>query len=61
PVIEGAKWAKSPGPYFKEKIAASGGAPIFKMHPGLASIALTDHASAKWFFSQPDTVLDRQV
>ncbi|CAN0443976.1 unnamed protein product, partial [Scytosiphon promiscuus] len=39
---------------------ANGGASVYKMHPGLACIALTDHASGKWFFEQPDTVFDRQ-
>lgn len=39
----------------------NGGAPIYKAHPGLKCIMLTDHASGKWFFNQPDTVLDRQV
>lgn len=39
----------------------NGGAAIYKAHPGLKCIALTDHASGKWFFNQPDTVLDRQV
>lgn len=42
----------------KEK---NGGAPIYKAHPGLKCITITDHASGKWFFNQPDTVLDRQV
>ena len=61
PLTEAAEFAKTPGPYFKKSQEANGGAPVYKIHPGLASIALTDHASAKWFFEQPETVLDRQV
>ena len=61
PFFEGLTWAKSPGSYFKEMIAQFKDEPVFKIHPGLAAIALTDHASGKWFFDQPDTVLDRQV
>lgn len=61
PLIEAGQWSSSPGEYFKSKSDAVGGAPIFKCHPGLASIAITDHASGQWFFNQPDSVLDRQV
>ncbi|CAN0296296.1 unnamed protein product [Ascophyllum nodosum] len=60
PLTEGLEWASSPGKYFKKMIAQHDNEPVFKIHPGLASIALTDHASGEWFFNQPDTVLDRQ-
>ncbi|CAN0173648.1 unnamed protein product [Ascophyllum nodosum] len=60
PFFEGLTWAKSSGSYFKEMIAQFKDEPVFKIHPGLAVIALTDHTSGKWFFDQPDTVLDRQ-
>ena len=58
PLIEGGCWAAVPGKYMTTKCNDE---PVFKIHPGLATIALTDHASGKWFFDQPDTVLDRQV
>lgn len=45
----------------KEMQEKNGGSPIYKAHPGLKCITITDHASGKWFFNQPDTVLDRQV
>ena len=61
PLTEANEFLKTQGLYFKKCKEANGGAAIYKFHPGLAMIALTDHASAKWFFSQPDTVLDRQV
>lgn len=61
PLTEAGEWSSSPGEYFKKIQEENGGAPIYKAHPGLACIALTDHASGKWFFEQPDTVLDRQV
>ena len=61
PLTEGLEWASSPGQYFKKMIAQHDNEPVFKIHPGLAAIALTDHASGEWFFNQPDTVLDRQV
>ena len=61
PLNEGAEWAATPGPYFKKMIAQNNNEPVFKIHPGLGAIAITDHASGKWFFDQPDTVLDRQV
>eukprot|EP00752_Nemacystus_decipiens_P008261 g7387.t1 len=60
PLIEAGKWSSTPGVYFKEMKEKNGGAPIYKAHPGLKCITITDHASGKWFFSQPDTVLDRQ-
>lgn len=61
PLTEASQWNASPGAYFKSLSEANGGAPIFKAHPGLACIALTDHASGEWFFNQPESVLDRQV
>ena len=61
PLKEGVQWATNPGPYFKTMIDEHDDEPVFKVHPGLATIALTDHTSGKWFFDQPDTVLDRQV
>lgn len=61
PLVEAVEFTARPGPYFKKHQEGNGGAPIYKMHPGLKCIALTDHASGKWFFEQPDTVLDRQV
>lgn len=61
PLTEASEWAATPGTYFKKLKEANGGAPIYKAHPGLACIAITDHAGGKWFFEQPDTVLDRQV
>lgn len=61
PFAEGVEWAATPGPYFRKMIAQNDNEPVFKMHPGFAAIALTDHASGKWFFEQPDTVLDREV
>lgn len=61
PLSEVAQWGASPGAYFKGLSEANGGAPIYKAHPGLACIVLSDHASGEWFFKQPDTVLDRQV
>lgn len=61
PLSEAGEFGKAQGLYFKKCKEASGGAPIYKMHPGLACIAITDHASTKWFMSQPETVLDRQV
>ena len=59
--MEAAQWSATPGAYFNGLKAANGGAPVYKAHPGLACIAITDHAGGKWFFEQPDTVLDRQV
>ncbi|CAM9542239.1 unnamed protein product [Ascophyllum nodosum] len=41
-------------------IAQHNGEPVFKIHPGLPMIAVTDHTSGRWFFEQPETVLDRQ-
>lgn len=61
PLTEAGEWGGTPGAYFNKCKEANGGASVYKMHPGLACIALTDHASGKWFFEQPDTVLDRQV
>lgn len=61
PLTEAGEWTSSPGAYFKKLSEENDGAPIFKAHPGLACIALTDYASGEWFFSQPDSVLDRQV
>lgn len=61
PLIEAGQWSATPGAYFKKLKEANGGAPVYKAHPGLACIAITDHAGGKWFFEQPDTVLDRQV
>ena len=61
PLSDAAEWGGTPGAYFNKCKEANGGAPVYKMHAGLACIALTDHASGKWFFEQPDTVLDRQV
>lgn len=61
PLIEGRRWALRDGQYFNELIKANGGASVFKGHPGLAVTFLTDHASCEWFFSQPQSVLDRQV
>ena len=61
PLSEAAEWSSTPGVYFKKLQEKNGGAPIYKAHPGLACITITDHASGKWFFEQPDTVLDRQV
>ncbi|CAM9440562.1 unnamed protein product [Ectocarpus sp. 8 AP-2014] len=61
PFLEAGKWSSTPGTYFKEMKEKNGGAPIYKAHPGLKVITITDHASGKWFFSQPDTVLDRQA
>lgn len=61
PLNEASQWSSSPGEYFKDKSDAVGGAPVFKCHPGLASIAVLDHAAGEWFFNQPDSVLDRQV
>ena len=58
---EGLEWAASPGKYFKKMIAQHNGEPVFKIHPGLPMIAVTDHTSGRWFFEQPETVLDRQV
>ncbi|CBN75516.1 hypothetical protein Esi_0111_0092 [Ectocarpus siliculosus] len=61
PFLEAGKWSSTPGTYFKEMKEKNGGAPIYKAHPGLKVITITDHASGKWFFNQPDTVLDRQA
>ena len=61
PLSEAGEWSSTPGVYFKKLQEKNGGAPIYKAHPGLACITITDHASGKWFFEQPDTVLDRQV
>lgn len=61
PLNEASQWSSSPGEYFKDKSDAVGGAPVFKCHPGLASIAVLDHAAGEWFFNQPDSVLDRQL
>ena len=61
PLLEALEWSSTPGAYFKKLKEANGGAPIYKAHPGLACIAITDHAGGKWFFEQPETVLDRQV
>lgn len=61
PLSEIGEFAEARGLYFKSCKEANGGAAIFKIHPGLAMVALADHASTKWFFEQPDTVLDRQV
>ena len=61
PLYEAGEFVEEQGLYFKKCKEASGGAPIYKMHPGLACIAITDHASTKWFMSQPESVLDRQV
>ncbi|CAN0550923.1 unnamed protein product, partial [Laminaria digitata] len=60
PLTDAAEWAGTPGAFFKRQREANGGAPVFKAHPGIRMIAITDHASGKWFFEQPDTVLDRQ-
>ncbi|CAN0507712.1 unnamed protein product, partial [Laminaria digitata] len=60
PLIEAGEWTSTPGSYFNKGREANGGAPVYKIHPGIAAIALTDHASGKWFFSQPETVLDRE-
>eukprot|EP00904_Undaria_pinnatifida_P000524 jgi/Undpi1/10472/HiC_scaffold_29.g12922.m1 len=60
PLSEAGEWSSTPGVYFKKLQEKNGGAPIYKAHPGLACITITDHASGKWFFEQPDTVLDRQ-
>ncbi|CAM9668072.1 unnamed protein product, partial [Sphacelaria rigidula] len=60
PLVEAGLWSSSPGEYFQMKSNAVGGAPVFKCHPGLASIAVLDHAAGEWFFNQPDSVLDRQ-
>ena len=61
PLEQAAAWASSPGTYFKNLVEENDGAPVFKCHPGIASIAFTDHSTAEWFFNQPETVLDRQV
>lgn len=61
PLTEASKWAQRSGAYFNELTEANGGATVFKGHPGLAVTFLTDHASCEWFFSQPQSVLDRQV
>ncbi|CAM9689272.1 unnamed protein product [Ascophyllum nodosum] len=60
PLVQAATWASSPGTYFKNLVKENDGAPVFKCHPGIASIAFTDHSTAEWFFNQPETVLDRQ-
>lgn len=61
PFTEALSWASTPGVYFDGLSTKYDGAPVYKCHPGIASIAITDHASGKWFFNQPDSVLDRQV
>lgn len=61
PLTEGGKWAQRDGEYFNELSRAAGGASVFKGHPGLAVTFLTDNVSGEWFFSQPPSVLDRQV
>lgn len=61
PLVEASSWASTPGVYFDGLSKNVGGAPVYKCHPGLASIAINDHAGGKWFFNQPDSVLDRQV
>lgn len=61
PFLEAGPWANRSGKYFIDMIKANGGASVFKAHPGLEMTFLTDHASAEWFFSQPESVLDRQV
>lgn len=61
PIKEAVPWAKRSAKYFADLIEANGGASVFKGHPGLRVTFLTDHASAKWFLSQPESVLDRQV
>ncbi|CAM9250955.1 unnamed protein product, partial [Ectocarpus fasciculatus] len=60
PLTEARAWAAREGQYFNGLIEANGGASVFKGHPGLAVIFLTDHASCEWFFSQRQEVLDRQ-
>lgn len=61
PLTEIREFATERGLYFKRCKEANGGAAVFKFHPGLKMIAITDHASTKWFYNQPDTMLDRQV
>lgn len=61
PLSEALSWSSTPGTYFNDLIEKNNGAPVFKCHPGLASITFTDHTTAEWFFNQPETVLDRQV
>ncbi|CAN0516603.1 unnamed protein product, partial [Laminaria digitata] len=60
PLTEAGEFGSGEGMYFKKCKEANGGAGIFKMHPGLKMIAITDHASAKWYFAQTESVLDRQ-
>lgn len=61
PALEALSWATTPGTYYQTFNNSYGGDPIYKCHPGVASIAITDYASGVWFFNQPDSVLDRQV
>lgn len=61
PLKEAGRWAARDGEYFNELTRANGGATVFKGHPGLAVTFLTDIVSCEWFFSQPPSVLDRQV
>lgn len=61
PIKEAVPWARRSAKYFADLIEANGGASVFNGHPGLRVTFLTDHASAIWFLSQPESVLDRQV
>jgi cytochrome P450 len=46
--------------YVREQRAAAGGAPVFRAHPGLRSVILTDHVSGSFFITAGEELLERE-
>ncbi|MCA9657191.1 MAG: cytochrome P450 [Myxococcales bacterium] len=46
--------------YVRDRRTAAGGAPVFRAHPGLRSVILTDHVSGSFFITAGEELLERE-
>ncbi|KAJ3022484.1 UNVERIFIED_CONTAM: hypothetical protein HDU68_009130 [Siphonaria sp. JEL0065] len=60
PLLESFEFALSQNLYILRQKKKNGNKSVFKAHPGLRAIFLTDHAAATVYFNAPTTILDRE-
>ena len=60
PLREAAQFATEFSSYIDAKKEEYNGCAIFKIHPGIRAIALTDHRSCDFFFRAPTCQIDRE-
>jgi len=60
-ILQAGAFLKAPDAYTRDRQRQAGGCPVFKAHPGVETVMVTEHVAMEAIFRTDPSVLDRQL